>query len=118
MRFGFKIWCIPSSKRYHLHEEPYCGVDTDLPDTILGQGADVVLGLIDKFEVKAGSTVKFDNLFTSLPLLDEVTELRIDAFDKTTSMAPRQLIKPHQQRNTDHPMILLPMVNTWQCLGW
>ena len=38
-----------------------------------------MLGLIDKFEVKAGSTVKFDNLFTSLPLLDEVTELRIDA---------------------------------------
>ena len=46
----------------------------------LSQGADVVLGLIEKYEVKAGSTVTFDNLFTSLPLLDELTELEIDAF--------------------------------------
>ena len=46
----------------------------------LSHGADVVLGLIEKYEVKAGSTVTFDNLFTSLPLLDELTELEIDAF--------------------------------------
>ena len=50
-----------------------------MPDTGLGQGADVVLGLIEKCEVKAGSTVTFDNLFTSLSLLDELTELGIGA---------------------------------------
>ena len=50
-----------------------------MPDTGLGQGADVVLALIEKCEVKAGSTVTFDNLFTSLPLLDELTELGIGA---------------------------------------
>ena len=50
-----------------------------MPDTGLGQGADVVLGLIEMCEVKAGSTVTFDNLFTSLPLLDELTELGIGA---------------------------------------
>ena len=70
IRFGFKLWCITSSEGYLLHAEPYCGVDTDLPDTGLGQGADVVLGLIEKCKVKVGSTVTFDNLFTSLPLLD------------------------------------------------
>ena len=64
----FKLWCITSSEEYLFHAEPYCGVDTDLPDTGLGQGADVVLGLMEKCEVKAGSTVTFDNLFTSLPL--------------------------------------------------
>ena len=53
--------------QYLLHAEPYCRVDTDLQDTGFGQGADVVLGLIEKCEVKAGSTVSFDNLFTSLP---------------------------------------------------
>ena len=34
-----------------------------------------MLALIEKCDVKAGSTVTFDNLFTSLPLLDELTEL-------------------------------------------
>ena len=34
---------------------------------------------IEKCEVKAGSTITFDNLFTSLPLLDELTELGIGA---------------------------------------
>ena len=80
IRFEFKLWCITSSKRYPLHAEPYCGVDTDLPDTDLSQGANVVLGLIEKCEVKAGSTVTFDNLFTSIPLLDELIELEVDAF--------------------------------------
>ena len=50
-----------------------------MPDPGLGQGADVVLRLIEKCEIKAGSTVTFDNLFTSLPFLDELTELRIGA---------------------------------------
>ena len=50
-----------------------------MADTSLGQGADVVLGLTEKCEVKAGSVVTFDNLFTSLPLLDELTELGIGA---------------------------------------
>ena len=50
-----------------------------MPDTGLGQGADVVLGLIEKCEVQAGSPVTFDNLFTSLSLLDELTELGINA---------------------------------------
>ena len=48
-------------------------------DTGLGQGADVVLGFIEKCEVKAGSTTTFENLFTSLPLLDELNELGIIA---------------------------------------
>ena len=79
IRFRFKLWCITYLKENHtvnhLHAEPYCGVDTDLPDTRLGQGADIVLGLMEKCEVKAGSTVTSDNLLISLPLLDELTEL-------------------------------------------
>ena len=73
IRFRFKRWSITSSEGYLLY------VDTDLPDTSLGQGGDVVLGLIEKCEVKAESTVTFDNLFTSLLLLDELTELGIGA---------------------------------------
>ena len=50
-----------------------------MPDTDLGQGTDFSLGLIEKCEAKAGSIVTFDNLITSLPLLDELTELEIGA---------------------------------------
>ena len=50
-----------------------------MPENGLVEGADVVLGFIKKCEIKAGSTVTFDNLFTSLPLLDELTKLGIGA---------------------------------------
>ena len=46
IRLGFKLCCITSSGGYLRHAEPYCGVDTYFPDTGLGQGADIVLGLI------------------------------------------------------------------------
>ena len=41
IRFGFKLWYITSSEHL-LHAEPYCRVDTDLPDTSLGQEPDVL----------------------------------------------------------------------------
>ena len=50
-----------------------------MTDVGLGQAADVVLGLIEKSKVKARSTATFDNLFTSLPLFDDMTGLLIDA---------------------------------------
>ena len=40
-----------------------------------------MLDLIEKCEVKAGSTVTFDNLFTSLLLLDELTKLGTGALE-------------------------------------
>ena len=50
-----------------------------MSDTGLGLRADVVVGSTEKCEVKAGLIVTFDNLFTSLPLLHELTELGIGA---------------------------------------
>ena len=90
IRFWFKLLCVTSFEGYFFHAEPYLGVDTDLPDTGLGQAAGVVLGLIGNCEVKAGSTITFDNLFTSFPLLDELTKLGIGALStfKTVSMVP------------------------------
>ena len=58
-----------------------CGVlhlatasDTDLPNPDLGQGPDAVLGFLDKGNIDSGLVVIFDNLFTSFPLLDKLTE--------------------------------------------
>ena len=54
--------------------EPYCGSHTNLPDYDLGQGPNVVLGLVEAAEVPPGGKIYFDNLFTSLPLLDKLSE--------------------------------------------
>ena len=72
IRFGFKLWCLTSTEGYLFHTEPYCG--TKLKDIGLGQGADVVLGLIEKCNLSSGCTLTFDNLFTSLPLLDKLSK--------------------------------------------
>ncbi|KAK9730138.1 hypothetical protein QE152_g15474 [Popillia japonica] len=60
-----------------LHAEPYCGASTHLPTTGLGQGGDVVLGLADYIDAKAGTIFYFDNLFTSVGLLQKLGNLAI-----------------------------------------
>ena len=70
-------WGYGVSDGYLVHGEPYCCRDTDLDETDLGQGPDVVLGLLEKANVTGGSTITCDNLFTTLPLLYELTKLGI-----------------------------------------
>ena len=73
-----------------VHAEPFCGGGTDLDETGLGQGPDVVLALLKKANATGGSTITCDNLFvagwstitcgnlfTTLPLLGELTKLGI-----------------------------------------
>uniref|UniRef100_A0A8P4GQ65 PiggyBac transposable element-derived protein domain-containing protein n=1 Tax=Dicentrarchus labrax TaxID=13489 RepID=A0A8P4GQ65_DICLA len=74
IRFGYKLWSLASPTGYMFHMEPYCGVHTYLPDTGLGQGPSVVLGLAEQAEVPPGCTFVYDNLFTSLSLIDEMTK--------------------------------------------
>ena len=83
-----------------FHAEPYCGSDTKLKDTGLGQGADVVLGLIEKCNLSSGCTLTFDNLFTSLPLLDELSKRGIGGLGtlrqnrlENTPVPTKQLMK-------------------------
>ena len=63
------------SNGYRLHVEPYCGKDTNLPEIGLRQGSDVVLGMIEKCDLTKGSTMAMDNFFTTLPLLDKLTDM-------------------------------------------
>ena len=49
-----------------------------MTETGLGQGSDVVLGMIEKCDLTEGSTVStvaMDNFFTTLPLLDKLTDM-------------------------------------------
>ncbi|GBM78794.1 hypothetical protein AVEN_81963-1 [Araneus ventricosus] len=65
---------------YLFHAEPYSGSTTKLPQTGLGQGPDVVLGLMNKVYAREGNHVVMDNLFTSIPLLNELSKK--DSFKK------------------------------------
>ena len=100
IRFGFKLWCLTSTEGYLFHAEPYCGSDTKLKDTGLGQCADAVLGLIEKSNLSSGCTLTFDNLFPSLPLLDELSKRGIGGLGtlrqnrlENTPVPTKQLMK-------------------------
>ena len=77
VRFGFKMWCLCGHDGFLYHAQTYAGSDTHLPESGLGHGPDVVLGLLEQANVQAGHTVGFDNLFTSLDLGDELNNRRI-----------------------------------------
>ena len=67
------MWCLASTDGYLFHAEPYCGADTKLSNTGLGQSADIVLDLVEKGGLSSDFSVTFDKLFTSFPLLDELS---------------------------------------------
>ena len=77
VRFGFKMWCLCGQHGFLYHAQPYAGSDTHLPESGLGHGPVVVLGLLEQVIVQAGLIVCFDNLFTSLDLGDELNNRRI-----------------------------------------
>ena len=75
IRFGFKLWCLCSPDGYLIHAEPYSGKDTNLPETGLGQGSDVALGMIEKFDLTKWSTVAMNNFFTTSALHDKLMDM-------------------------------------------
>ena len=70
------MWALCASDGYTIHVEPYAGSYTQLEDYGLGQGPNVVLGLIEKSPqiVRSGSKIVCDNLFTSIPLAQKLSE--------------------------------------------
>ena len=67
--------CLFLSDGYFLHAEPYCGKNTDFPETGLDQGSDVLLGVTENCDLTKASTVEMDNFFTALPLLDKLMDM-------------------------------------------
>jgi hypothetical protein len=75
------VWALCTSGGSGLWFEPYCGRDTCVEDKGLGQGPNVVLQLVEKTELPPGSELYFDNLFTSFPLLERLSEMNIVALE-------------------------------------
>ena len=68
-----QVWALCTSDGAGLTFEPYCGIDTMIADEGLGQGPNVVLDLVSKSRLPLGSDVFTDNLFTSFPLLNNMS---------------------------------------------
>ncbi len=81
IHFGNKVWSLASSSGYMYHMEPYCGSHTLLPETGLGQGPSVIIGLAEQAQVPQGCKFFHDNLFTTLSLMDEMTKEDMGALE-------------------------------------
>lgn len=73
VRFGFKAWCLCSSKGYLYQFDIYTGKSTE-KSFDLGLGGDIVMNLLKVLETPSQHIVYFDNFFTSHALLSELNK--------------------------------------------
>ena len=64
----------------------------------MGQGPDGIMGLVEKVDVITGSLVYFDNLFTSVPLLERLSSKGVGGTGIVTTK--RMMAIPLPLRNT------------------
>ncbi|XP_039967497.1 piggyBac transposable element-derived protein 3-like [Bactrocera tryoni] len=75
IRFGYKIWSLCTRLGYLIYGEPYQGAKTGNTNPNLGVGGSVVTNLISKLPSDNHYSFYIDNFFTSLRLLDEVSQM-------------------------------------------
>ncbi|MGH0189192.1 UNVERIFIED_CONTAM: hypothetical protein FKN15_033832 [Acipenser sinensis] len=83
IKFGYKLWCVNTHLGYLIQCKPYAGKGVTLPE--LGLGGSVVTGLISILPKKVTFQLTFDNLFTSLPLLQYLGDKGIGATGTLTA---------------------------------
>ena len=66
------MWILANSTGELLWMQPYAGTSTHIEDFGLGQGPNVVMGLVQQCGLPPGAKVYVDNLFTSLDLMDHM----------------------------------------------
>ena len=101
IRFGYKMWSLASSDGYLLQGEPYQGASTSCDIPGLGMGGSVVMDLVSELPRDHKYSLYFDNLFTSLPLLDRLAAegfgatgtLRMNRTKKAPLKNPKDLLK-------------------------
>lgn len=82
IRFGFKNWALCTSSGYMVSFDIYTGKSQDNTEARgFGLGGDIVLQLLEKSEILPNNGYKlyFDNYFTSLQLLEHLSENKICA---------------------------------------
>jgi hypothetical protein len=109
IRFGFKNWCLNSSSGYLIQCEPYQGAGTTKTYKSLGMGGSVVMDLISELPSDLSFQLYFDNLFTSLKLIDELTlkgigatgTIRVNRVENCPLIDPK-LLKKSARGEHDH----------------
>ena len=76
IRFGYKIWCLDAPLGYLVKFIPYQEKGS-VTDKELGLGGSVVVDLLSVLSEEDKYKVYFDNFFTSLKLVDKLTEKKI-----------------------------------------
>lgn len=100
-RFGFKVWVACTVDSSLLHAESYCDSCTKIPDMGLGQGPHTMMDMVKHINLGARQHTMFDNLFTSLVLLEPLAgqgtgatgTLREDSLRGTSIMAVKMMEK-------------------------
>lgn len=69
MRFSFKLRTI---RPLDLQVNPYSGTKTKFPQTALGQGQDVVQGLMNEVPTHKHNHVVMHNFLIFIPLMNEL----------------------------------------------
>jgi len=102
IRFGYKIWCLNTTLGYLIQFQAYQGKGS-VTRPELGLGGSVVLDLIKDLSVGPKCRLYFDNFFTSLHLLDNLTARGVGAAgtlrSNRTDRCP--LIPPSEMKKKD-----------------
>ena len=79
IHFGYKMWALTTALGYVLQFEPYQGARgrQAADNNNLGMGGAVVMDLLAELNRDNGYHLTFDNLFSSLKLVDKLTSLGI-----------------------------------------
>ena len=77
--FGYKVWCLCTRTGYLAQAIPYQGRSIDYSNPEFGMGGSVVLDLISELSSHVEYRLFFDNLFTSIPLIDHLKQANIGA---------------------------------------
>ncbi len=83
IRFGYKIWCMCSPDGYPYRLEIYCGKKCVASDSATSNatsvGERVVMDMLDICEDPSRHEIYFDNFFTSVNLLEKLSDKNIRA---------------------------------------
>ena len=98
IRFGYKVWSVNTPLGYCIQFEPYQGAG--VTDSSLGLGGSVILDLMARLP-EAKYQLFFDNFFTSIRLLNKLSDMsigatgtvRVNRVEKCPLTPPEQLKK-------------------------
>ena len=101
IRFGYKVWCLCTRTEYLAQAIPYQGRSTGYSNPEFGMGGSVVLDLISELPSHVEYRLFFDNLFTSIPLIDHLKQanngatgtIRVNRTGKTPLTDYRKMTK-------------------------